>query len=345
MLKSQTSDFFNKVNEYNQDVGVQLSLLQEQLPSLTNNASNINAAQQQGIKQQLQNILDGEHEEMAELAQKEERQLDLITSERKIELNVTTIKGIMQIRKQLDDFAIEQNNFQDAIQDQQELLKNTSHSASDIMLEAQRTSQTNKYDVLRLKSLAEEMQDRERLLVDRGQSLIALNDELKENREMMAERIEMVKINTESSMRAMQDRYDSLKDQASKFYDKVREYNQEVRDRIDLMRVKLHDMSEDAQDQRASQEQNIKDRIQNMLDHEHEDMIKIADSQQRSEEILQDQRDQQEDAKELLNDKLQHSQDMIEDEQEKVKDQQEMMEQRIADEEQRIQDQQARQNP
>lgn len=268
--------------------------------------------------------------------------LEMINHKRSEQINMTMNKGIMQIRRKMDDLALEQNKFLDVIRDQQQLLKNTGKGAADIMLAAEQEGERGNQDILRLKALASQMQDEQHLLVARGQDLIALNDRLTQNRQLMADRIDLAKINTETSLRTLRDRYDSLKDQVSRFFDKVNEHNQEVRDRMDKMREHLRDFANNRAFANADQKQRIKDRIQLMLDKEHEDMIRLADSEERSRNLLHDAQERQKDSKELLNDKLQQNQDLIEQEHQKAQDQQEINRQHMADQLQRSADQMQR---
>ena len=62
---------------------------------------------------------------------------ETFNSKRTQQLNMTMRNGLIQIRRQMDDMAQEQNKFLDTIQDQQQVLENTSKEASDIMLQAQ----------------------------------------------------------------------------------------------------------------------------------------------------------------------------------------------------------------
>jgi hypothetical protein len=259
------------------------------------------------------------------------------------QLNMTTSSGLIQIHKQMDDLAVVQNKFLDTIQDQQQVLQNTGKEASDIMLLTQQEGEKGDKDILKLKALASEMQDEQRLLVAHGQELLVLNDQLTKSRQWIADQVDLANINNESSLNALQQRYTMLKDQASGFFDKVTQHNQEVRDRMTKMQDQLNDLANNASsDSVAMQQQNIKERIAHMLDKERADMVKLADNEDASQSLMNDSKQHLEDSKELLNVSLQRSQDLIEDERQKAEDQQEISQQRVADQMQRIQDQRNR---
>ena len=204
------------------------------------------------------------------------------------QLSMTTRNGLIQIRKQMDDMAQAQNKFLDTIQYQQQVLENASKDASDIMLEAQGISGKNNNDILRLKDLTSQMQDEQRLLVAHGKDLIALNDQITQSRQWISDQIDLAKVNTETSLSTLQQHYDMLNHQASVFFHKVVRHDQEARDQMDKIQGQLSDLVNNAASDSALQQQNIKDRIRRMLAKEHEDMLKLADSEERNRDLLKD---------------------------------------------------------
>lgn len=237
-------------------------------------------------------------------------------------LNMSTSKGLLKIRKEMDDIALEQNKFLDMIQDQQKILENADR------------------DLLRLNALTTEMQDQQRLLVAHGQDLISLNNQLTKNRQWIADQLDLVNLNNDISLQQLQQRYTLLQNQAAGFFDKVSQHNQEVRDRMDKMKDRLNDLANNAAYDSAVQQQSSKETIERMLDKEHEDMIKLADSEDRSRSLLKDAQQNFSNSKELFNDSLQQTQSLIEDERQKEQDQLWVNQQRIADQRQRSLDQQ-----
>ena len=186
------------------------------------------------------------------------------------------------------------------------------------------------------------MQDDQRLLVAHGKDLIALNDQITQSRQWISDQIDLAKVNTDISLSTLQQHYAVLNHQASVFFHKVARHDREVRDQMDKMQDQLSDLVNNAANNSALQQQNIKDRIRRMLDKEHENMIKLADSEERNRDLLRDEQEKHADFQEQLNDSLQQSQDLIDEERQKAQDQQEMMRQRIEDQKQRIQDRQNR---
>lgn len=268
--------------------------------------------------------------------------VETLNRKRTQQLSMKTRNGLMQMRKQMDDMAQAQSKFLDIIKDQQQVLENASKDAYDVMLEAQKASWKNDHDILRLKELTSQMQDEQRLLVTNGKGLVALNDQITQGRQQISDQIDLAKVNTETSLSTLQQHYDTLNYQASGLFHKVVRRDQQVRDQMNKTQDQLRDLVNSAANNSALQQQNIKDSIRLMLDKEREDMIKLADSEERSRNLLKDAQERQADAKERLNDSLQRSKDLIEEERQKAQDQKEMMRQRIEDQKQRIQDQQNR---
>jgi len=256
--------------------------------------------------------------------------------------NISTDKGLMIIRRQMDEIAQKQNRFMEVMRDQQQVLINTAKDATDILLEAQNAAGPGNNDILRLKSLTAQMQDQQRLLLAHGQDLFVLSEQLTKSRQWVAEQVDLAKINTETSLNNLQQRYAFLKEQAAGFFDKVSLHNQEVKDSMDLMRDKLHDLTNNVANDSWVQQQSIKDHIQRMLDKEQEDMRVLAENEEKNKELLRDAQERLTDSRELLNDKLRQNQDMLEEGRQRAQDQKLMTQQSIADQMQRIADQQNR---
>lgn len=257
-------------------------------------------------------------------------------------LNMTTNKGLVEFRREMDDLADEQNKIMDAIRDQQQLLANTSKDAADIMQKAQDQSDKNAIDVLRLKELTAQMQDQQRLLTSHGQVLIDMNNRLTDSRQWVTDQVDLVRVNTASSMDALQQHYNSLKDQADGFFDKVGQHNQEVNDQIQRMQDHLKEMSQNASENNAMQQDSAMERMGHMLENEHESMAKLAEKEECNKGLLEEAQQNLQNSKEAFQDTLQRSEDLIEKEREKAQDQKDMLQQRMEDQEQRLQDQRDR---
>jgi hypothetical protein len=258
---------------------------------------------------------------------------ETINHKKSEQIHMKTDKGLMVIRQQMDNIALEQKEFLDTVHEQQQILNNTTKDATDIMLRAQRKGEASNKDLLQLRALTSEMKDAQRLLVVRGQNLISLNDQLTKNRQSIAEQVDLANINTQSSLDKLQQRSASLNKQANGFFDQVTQQNQDVRNQIDDMQSKLQDTAKNVVYDDTVQQQNIMMSVRAMMDQEHENMLKLADNEERSRNLVQQ-------AKESLADSKERSDDLHQ----KQEDQQSIIQQRIADEKQRIQDQQAQRN-
>ncbi len=163
------------------------------------------------------------------------------------QLNITTDKGILKVRQEIDDIIQEQKKIEDMIKDEQQGLQDTDKQVSDLM---RQEGANSGQDALRLKALGMEIQDDQRLLVVRGQALINLNNQLTQTRQLLSQQRDVVNINTESSFQSLHDHNVSLNDQSSFSFDKVKQQNddalQRSRDSIDQERQK----AQDQQDQR-----------------------------------------------------------------------------------------------
>ncbi len=80
-----------------------------------------------------------------------------------------------------------------------EVLNTTGEQASAVLAEAQRQAQKEGQDVLRLKGLGLELQDQQRLLVEHGQDLIALNDQIIKDRDWIHDQIDLIDTNNETT--------------------------------------------------------------------------------------------------------------------------------------------------
>jgi hypothetical protein len=257
-------------------------------------------------------------------------------------INLSTNMGLMEIRGQMDELQQKQNNFLDAIKDEQQVLQDTGKDANGIMLQAQGSSDKNSADVLRLKELTDQIQDQQRLLVSHGQDLIALNDQLTQSRQMVAEQMALANTNVESSLTALQQRYSMLQNQANGYFDRVNQHNQEVRDQIEQMNNHLQEMAQSVADNSADQQDSLKTRIRALISREHQGMAKLADSEEKSRDLLQNSQEKVADSIEKSQESQQRSQDLMDQEREKAQDQKEMLQQRVDDQMQRIQDQRDR---
>jgi hypothetical protein len=158
------------------------------------------------------------------------------------ELNVTTSGGLTQIRSILDDLTQQQEGLQEIINNEQQVLIETTKKIYEI---SKKEGGKSEVDVLRLKSLAAQLQNDQLLLLEHGRSLIELNDELLKTRKWLAEKSDLVMANNEALLRLEEQNNALLNDQAATFIDKVKQDNndtmQRTQDSIDEEREKIQD--------------------------------------------------------------------------------------------------------
>ena len=230
------------------------------------------------------------------------------------EYNVTTDAGLVKIHRQMDLLATQQSEFIQTVQDQQRILENTDHEIADIM--DQLDGKDGK-DVLQLKALALQLQDQQRLLVSRGKDLIALNDQVTRNREMIAEQMSMADVNNKSTLSTLSERYDLLQEQAKGLFHQGTSYSSQVQGQMFKMQGQLNGLVNNSSYDNTMGQKAARDRTQDVLQEEHQKSLNSPSS-----------------------DSQQQTQDIIDQERQKEQEQEEVLKQRIADEKQRAEDQQ-----
>ena len=158
------------------------------------------------------------------------------------QLNITTNAGNVQINREIDDLTRQQKSLEDMIKDEQVVLDSTSKEISDISKKA--NAKTN-LDILKLKVLGQELQNEKHLLVEHGQQLIALNNEITKKRKLLSEQRDEVNINTDSTLQSLQGHDASLNDKADLLFDNVKDKNndamQHAKELMDEARQKAQD--------------------------------------------------------------------------------------------------------
>ncbi len=260
-------------------------------------------------------------------------------TKRSQEINVTTSAGIMQVRKQMDDLAVVQQDFLKGLQDQQQILNNTTKDATDVLLAAKKQGAVADKDILQLEAVTSQIQDKQRLLIAQGQDLVAMNDQLSQNRQLLADQADYADFYTESILKKLRNRNAQLKAQAADMIDRRYAYDQELKESLARMHEQLQEFVNTTEFSSKVQEQVIKDRIRRMLDKEHEDGLKLAEIISHTKELLMEAHQKAVDAKELSSDAQLRAQELIDEDKQKADDEQAMIQQRMDDQRQRMQDQ------
>lgn len=146
--------------------------------------------------------------------------VDVTNSKRMQELNISMDAGLVKIRRKMDELAVQQSEFLEAIQDQQQILNNTGKEITSTIDRLGAKEGVDNKDILRLKELGLQLKDQQRLLVSRGQDLIILNDQLIRNRRLIAEQADLVNSNTKSTMQDLSQRYSNLQNLAQGVYNR-----------------------------------------------------------------------------------------------------------------------------
>jgi len=253
------------------------------------------------------------------------------------QVNMAMTNGLIDIHNKIDQLSQIQSRAENMIQDQQQVLKDTGKMASDIILDAQKVGEKGDKDILQLQALALDMQNQQHLLVDRGQDLLTLNDQVTKNREEIAQQVDLSKVLTDNSFNSLLQHNDALKSQSTDLFDKIDVYNQELQDQIDKSNEFLKGLPKRAYSS-AVYQQHARQRIESLLDKEREEMQRVADAEQRNRDFINDARQKIEDSKERTEDQIQQTQDLIDQERQKSDDQQAAMRQQIADQQERSQE-------
>ena len=124
------------------------------------------------------------------------------------------------------------------LQDREDALKDEDKRVNGILREARRN---NDKDLLSIEALSSDIQNQERLLVQHGQYLLTLNDQLAANRKMVAQKVDISKINTDASLQSIEQRNNLLQSQSTSNLQSVADHNQQIRDHMDNIEQKLDD--------------------------------------------------------------------------------------------------------
>jgi vacuolar-type H+-ATPase subunit I/STV1 len=189
--------------------------------------------------------------------------MDTLNRKRMEQLHILTEKGLTRIRGKIENLAQQQQKFLDAIQDQQQILKNTYQEASNLLMEARQRGQASDKDLSRLKDLGASIENDQRLLVAQGKDLIALNAQLTLNRQKIADEVNLSA--TRGAVSGLSGQYNSINDQAADLFNKAQEYQQKVQLAMD----KVHDQMQDLKDKAANHKdlrQSLKDRVEQLKD-------------------------------------------------------------------------------
>ena len=158
------------------------------------------------------------------------------------QLNIITSAGTIQINREIDVLTRQQKSLEDMIKDEQLVLDSTNKEILDI---SKKANGKTDLDILKLKVLGEELQSEKRLLVEHGQQLLALNNEITKKRKLLAEQRDEVNINTDSTLQSLQGHDASLNDKAELLFDNVKDKNndamQHAKELMDEARQKAQD--------------------------------------------------------------------------------------------------------
>jgi len=176
------------------------------------------------------------------------------------QMNVTTIGGIVAFHRRAQDLTREQKKLVDMINSEQQILNNTKKQIADI---SQQIKEKSGMDILQIKALGAQLQDDQQLLVAHGQALVALNGQLIKNRQLLAEEMDLVNINSQSNLNSSQDHHTSLNDQSAVLLEKVAQQNNDsLRHAQDL----IDEEHQKAQDQQQLSQQRVADQMQRLQD-------------------------------------------------------------------------------
>jgi hypothetical protein len=161
------------------------------------------------------------------------------------QLNVTTNKGMVEIRRQIDGITDVQKKLIETIDYDQQVLNKTNTEISDIL---KQVNGKTDIDALKMKALGLELQNEQQLLVARGQSLIAFNNQLTKNRKWLLEQGKVLNFNNEASFRLLQQNNDMLNDRSATFFDGITEKNDKLLQHTQDLMDEEHQKSQDQQD-------------------------------------------------------------------------------------------------
>ena len=254
------------------------------------------------------------------------------------QVSMTVDKGMMKIREQMATLAQQQNSFQDMLKDRQEVLERLGQNASEVMSAVDQASEKSSQDILRLKTLMTDMQDQRRLLVERGQDLMAQNNDLAKSREWIQDQINFADFKKDTTLSMLQDRYGRLSDQAQALQEQGARHSQMVREEMLQMRDHLNEIADSTKHEASGQQQVIKERMAQMLEKQKDDMLKLEASEEKARNLMRETKENLLSAQQRFDDMLMHSKTLIADARQRSADQAAQNKQRMADQMQTLKD-------
>jgi len=255
--------------------------------------------------------------------------------------NVITSQGLTQVRRQMQEIAQKQKYFSDMLAQQEQLLNATGKQAAMVLAQAQQAAEKEGKDILGFKDLAMQLQDQQRLLVEHGQDLIALNDQIIRNRDWIHDQMDLVDTNNETTQQMkLQGQYSALNTQSAVFFDKVTQYNQQAQQYMQEVLDKLNDTANHITYDSSLQQQAIREKIRALMDKQHQDMLQLSENRQKSQNLMRDQEQNLALSQELLNNSIRHTRQLIGQERQEAKEKQRQLQQEIQDQKDRMRDKQ-----
>ncbi len=245
------------------------------------------------------------------------------------EVNLTTKEGVMQVRREMEDISRVQNNFMDALHDQREILKNARTNASQVLLAAKKGGMRGP-DVLQLEALSSQIDDAQRLAVTHGQQLVALNDQISDSRKLIADQIDYANISTDAMLDVLKRRNSAIKGQLAELYSGMGDFHRQMHDAMERMQGKVEGLSKISCDNK-NLERMIREQMWRMLRQQRENMMRLAEIEERNKEQIRDAQQNLADNQQRLEDLEQHTKDLIADSRQRTEDQQDMIRRRIED--------------
>jgi len=263
------------------------------------------------------------------------------TNRKKIEQsNIITTKGLVEVHRQMQVLADNQQRFADMLEQAQRVLKTSGKQATQILGEAQQVAQKEGKDVLGLKDLSLRLQNQQQLLVQNGQNLIAMNNNIIKERDWVQDQLDLVDTNHESTQQLkLQQQFTQLQEQASTFIDKVTQYDQQTQQHMRDMQEQLDGAAQKTIFDNKQQQLDAKERVRRMLHKQRGNMTMLSDIQQRSRDLLNEERQDLAFSQELLKESMENAREKMAEERQKNEDQQAILKEKVREQMQHLKDQ------
>ena len=189
--------------------------------------------------------------------------------------SINVANGVSKIKERMKLLDERRQNIQDQNDAQKQILEDQGRDIKSLMEAAQQHARFN-VDLMKMKQIAEVLEDQRRLMTANGREMVELNEKIKANMELAKEQAEVAGLRQDSGTRIIEDEVQALDQKMQTLAEK----------QSDMMRS-LDSNREHLQSARLEMEQRLesgRDRLNTLME---QNSTKVADARQKSNEQRQ----------------------------------------------------------